>query len=386
MNRRAGAGVALGLIVLIAIVAYLRQPQPQPQSQSQSIPQAQTASARSLGLPPLPPSLAVELTAARVALGRKLFFDRRLSFNGTMSCAMCHVPEEGFTSHASKLAVGMEGKSLRRNAPTLLNVAYQPRLFHDGRETSLVNQVWLPLLHPDEMANPSIGHVLKKFVELPDYANLFERAFDSAPASMETVGRALAAYQATLAAADSRFDRWQFAQDRAALSEEEKRGLAVFTGKGRCAQCHVIGAQYAVFTDNAFHVTGAGLGAIDKFIVPLAPGVETAVTNADLAAFAQSVTPDLGRFEITHNAADRYAFRTPTLRNVAHTAPYMHDGSIATLEEVVKFYDRGGNAAPGKSALITPLRLSAEEKTALVVFLRALSASDLTAIVQQSRN
>jgi cytochrome c peroxidase len=380
MNRRAGAGIALGLIVLIAIVAYLRQPQ------SQSIPQVRTASARSLGLPPLPPSLAAELTPARVALGRKLFFDRRLSFNGTMSCAMCHVPEEGFTSHASKLAIGMEGKSLRRNAPTLLNVAYQRHLFHDGRETSLVNQVWLPLLHPDEMANPSIGHVLKKFVELPDYANLFERAFDNAPASMETVGRALAAYQATLTAADSRFDRWQFAQDRVALSEQEQLGLTVFTGKGRCAQCHVIGAQYAAFTDNAFHVTGAGLGAIDKFIVPLAPGVETAITNADLAAFAQSAAPDLGRFEITHNAADRFAFRTPTLRNVAHTAPYMHDGSLATLEEVVEFYDRGGNAAPGKSALITPLRLSAEEKTALVVFLRALSASDLTALILQSRN
>jgi cytochrome c peroxidase len=353
--------------------------------QSQSASQTLTTGKRSLGLPPLPPSLAAELTPARVALGRKLFFDRRLSFNGTMSCAMCHVPEEGFTSHASKVALGMEGKSLRRNAPTLLNVAYQPRLFHDGRETSLANQVWLPLLHPDEMANPSIGHVLKKFVELPDYANLFERAFDNAPASMETVGRALAAYQVTLIAADSRFDRWQFANDRAALNQEEKRGLEIFTGKGRCAQCHVIGAQYAAFTDNAFHVTGAGLGTSNKFVVPLAPGVETTVTNADLAAFAQPTAPDLGRFEITHNAADRYAFRTPTLRNVAHTAPYMHDGSLATLEEVVEFYDRGGNAAPGKSPLVAPLGLSADEKISLVSFLRALSASDLAAIIQQSR-
>jgi cytochrome c peroxidase len=381
MNRRAGTGIALGLVVLIALIAIASYV-----LQSRSTSQTLTTSARSLGLPPLPTTLTAELTPARVALGRKLFFDRRLSFNGTMSCAMCHVPEEGFTSRASKVAVGMEGKSLRRNAPTLLNVAYQPRLFHDGRETSLVNQVWLPLLHPDEMANPSIGHVLTQFSALPDYANLFERAFNNAPASMETVGRALAAYQATLIAAGSRFDRWQFANDRAALNAQEQKGLEIFTGKGRCAQCHVIGEQYATFTDNGFHVTGAGLGAINKFVVPLAPGVETTVTNADLAAFAQPTAPDLGRFEITHNAADRYAFRTPTLRNVAHTAPYMHEGSLATLEEVVDFYDRGGNAAPGKSALVVPLGLSAEEKKSLVSFLRALSASDLMVIVQQSRN
>jgi cytochrome c peroxidase len=203
---------------------------------------------------------------------------------------------------------------------------------------------------------------------------------------METVGRALAAYQTTLIAADSRFDRWQFANDRAALNAQEQKGLEIFAGKGRCAQCHIIGTQNATFADNKFHVTGAGLGTINKFVVPLAPGVETTMTNADLAAFAQPTTPDLGRFEITQNPAERYAFRTPTLRNVAHTAPYMHDGSLATLEEVVNFYDRGGNAAPGKSPLVVPLGLSAEEKKSLVVFLRALSASDLMAIVQQSRN
>jgi cytochrome c peroxidase len=342
--------------------------------------ESQAASAP-LGLPPLPAHFAPDLTPERIALGKKLFFDRRLSANGTMSCAMCHLPEEGFTSNASKLSVGMEGKSLRRNAPTLQNVAYQASLFHDGRESSLAQQAWLPLLHTDEMANPSIGMVLDKLsTHLPDYAGQFERAFGGTSASMETVGRALAAFQATLLSANSRFDQYQFAQARGALSDEEKRGLALFLGGARCVQCHSISTHHALFIDQQFHVTGAGLLAPQKsFVVPLAPGIETTLTDADLAAFATPNVPDLGRFEITRNAADRYAFRTPTLRNIALTAPYMHDGSLETLEDVIAFYNRGGNLAPGKSPLITPLGLNDDESRALVQFLKALTGDAISA-------
>ncbi len=339
------------------------------------------------GLPPLPLPAGVVRDPAQVELGRKLFFDRRLSFNGVMSCAMCHVPEEGFTSNASKTAVGIEGRSLRRNTPTLLNVAWQGLLFHDGREISLATQAWMPLLHPDEMANPSIGFVLQRIRSLPDYDGLFERAFAGAGPGMETLGAALAAFESTLIAADSRFDRWHYGGDAAALTEQEQAGFRVFTGKGRCSGCHEVGEESALFTDGGFHVTGAGHfeAAGGAIVVPLAPGVQTVLPGNHLAGFAETVTPDLGRFEITLEPADRFAFKTPTLRNVARTAPYMHDGTLPTLEAVVDFYDRGGGDLGEKDARIAPLALSANEKQALAAFLRALDGAHDDALAARSR-
>jgi cytochrome c peroxidase len=348
-------------------------------------------SATALGLPPLPVPTDVVLDPKRIELGRKLFFDRRLSFNGTMSCAMCHVPEQGFTSHASKTALGIEGKSLKRNAPSLLNVAWQAQqLFHDGRETKLSSQAWLPLLNAEEMANPSVGHVLQRLRALPDYANLFERAFVGAGPTKASVGAAIAAFEASLVAADSRFDRWRFGGQRDALSAEEQQGFLIFSGKGQCTRCHLVGERHALFADAQFHVTGVGFKSAavpraNSFVVPLAPGVQTVMTDADLSAFANPNAADLGRFDITLAPADRYAFRTPSLRNVAQTAPYMHDGSLATLGDVVDFYDRGAGAAPNKSALLTALGLAASEKRALVAFLRSLDGSNLSALATDSR-
>ena len=343
--------------------------------------------APAFGLPPLALPADVVVEPERVELGRKLFFDRRLSFNGTMSCAMCHVPEEGFASNASRTGVGIEGKSLVRNSPSLLNVAWQRALFHDGRESSLVTQAWMPLLHPDEMANPSIGVVLDRLRSLTDYRGRFERVFDGAGPSMNTVGEALAAFEATLVAADSRFDRWRYRGEAQALSELEQRGWRLFSGKARCVACHSAGAQHALLADGKFHVTGVGFAAppARSYVVPLAPGVQTELTNADLAAFTQPGAPDLGRFDITHDQADRYAFKTPSLRNVAHSAPYMHDGSLPTLEAVVEFYNRGGGAAPGQSELLGPLGLDAEERRALVAFLRALDGANLATLIGQVR-
>jgi cytochrome c peroxidase len=340
-----------------------------------------------LGLPPLlhlrtglPPQQGL------IELGRQLFFDRRLSFNGSMSCAMCHVPEEGFTSHASRTALGIEGKSLQRNAPSLLNVAWQARLFHDGREASLTRQTWLPLLHADEMANPSVRHVLRRIRGLGDYTGKFERIFRGAGPSVNSVAAAIAAFEVSLVAANSRFDRWRFAAEATALSEVEQWGFNIFAGKGRCAVCHLVGSQHALFADGQFHVTGAGLVSTPRsVVVPLAPGVQTVITAADLADYSPAVVPDLGRYEVTRNLADRHAFKTPSLRNVAHTAPYMHDGSLASLDEVVDFYDRGGGDVAGRSSLLVPLKLSAEEKGALVAFLRALDGDSLPRLMAGSR-
>jgi cytochrome c peroxidase len=342
-----------------------------------------TASA--FGLPPLPAGQPPQ--PGLVALGRQLFFDRRLSINGTMSCAMCHVPEEGFTSHASRTALGIEGKSLRRNAPSLLNVAWQTRLFHDGRESSLLKQAWLPLLHTDEMANPSVGHVLQRIRGLADYHGKFERVFRGAGPSMHTVAAAIVAYEASLVAADSRFDRWRFAGHSSALNAEEQRGFSIFSGKGRCVVCHLVGERHALLADGEFHVTGAGLPAAAprSVVVLLAPGVHTVVIADSLVDYSPAVAPDLGRFEITLNPAHRYAFKTPSLRNVAQTAPYMHDGSLATLQDVVDFYDRGGGDVPGKSSALVPLGLSAADKQALVAFLRSLDGERLPQLVLASR-
>jgi cytochrome c peroxidase len=283
--------------------------------------------------------------------------------------------------------VGIEGKSLRRNAPTVLNVAWQQTLFHDGRETSLATQAWMPLLHPDEMANPSIGHVLQRIRALDDYRGRFERAFDGTGPTMDTLGAAIAAYEATLVAGNSRFDRWRYGKEAAALSDAEQQGYRLFAGKGRCTACHLIGEQHALFSDGAFHVTGAGQAPAGgrSFRVPLAPGVQAVVTEAELAPYSPTPAPDLGRFEITLDPADRHAFKTPSLRNVARTAPYMHDGALASLEEVLDFYDRGGGDVVGRSERLAPLGLTAQEKRTLVAFLRSLDGTGLPALVASSR-
>ncbi|MGI9331991.1 MAG: cytochrome c peroxidase, partial [Gammaproteobacteria bacterium] len=178
------------------------------------------ASTPQAGLPPVPVPADNPLDERRIALGRKLFFDRRLSHNATLSCAMCHVPEQGFTSNEIKTAIGIEGSTVRRNAPTIYNVAYLEHLFHDGREHTLEQQVWLPLLAANEMGNVSIGAVIDRLSTFEDYAGLFEAAFNGRGPSMESVGQALASYERTLVAGNSPFDRWRYRGDSGALGAE----------------------------------------------------------------------------------------------------------------------------------------------------------------------
>lgn len=376
-SRWLGGATAAVAAAVLALTAFLWQTwPPSPSFQSSS-------SNDAFGLPPLILPVGVTLQKAQVELGRQLFFDRRLSFNETMSCAMCHVPEEGFASNASKTSVGIEGKSLMRNAPGLFNVAWQKLLFHDGREASLVTQAWSPLLHPDEMANPSVSHVLERIASLPHYQGRFERAFPGRTVSMDTVGAALAAYQVTLVSANSRFDRWRYASQANALSEPEQRGFVLFTGKARCVACHQIGDKHALLSDGLFHVTGIGFATPPDvpFVVPLGADAQTLLSQKDLTAFVSTMSPDLGRFEITHLSEDRYAFKTPSLRNLTRSAPYMHDGSLPTLEAVVDFFDRGGgDEVPGKSPLLQALHLTRTEKQDLVAFLRSLDGTNAAAL------
>ncbi len=338
-----------------------------------------------LGLPAVPVPARNPVTEARVKLGRKLFYDRRLSFNGTLSCAMCHVPEQGFSQREVRTPVGFQGRFVRRNAPTLLNVAYRRTLFHDGRESTLENQVWQPLLQANEMANPSIGFVLNTIRNAGDYQGLFEAAFPQG-LTVETVGMALASYQRGLLAANSPFDRWYFEGEEGAMTAGPQRGWDLFRNKG-CIGCHTVAKDHAHFTDDAYYDTGIGyarsMGAgrtIDR--LRLAPGVEVTPT----VSFDLPNVNDLGRYEATGNSADRWLYRAPSLRNVAITAPYMHDGSLPSLESVVGYYNRGGVQHPGLDPRVRPLNLDADQRDDLVLFLKALTGSNIDALVRDGRS
>lgn len=332
-----------------------------------------------LGLPPVPAGYS-SMSKAKVELGRKLFFDRRLSFNNTLSCAMCHLEEDAFASTQSKRAIGMEGLTLRRNAPSLLNAVYQRTLFHDGHESRLDLQVWLPLLAADEMANPSMGYVLERIGGLDDYKTQFERIYPAEGIAIHSVGDAIAAYEATLLSGNSRFDRWYFGGEKQLLTKTEGAGFEIFTGKGGCSSCHSIGKQSALFTDHLFHNTGIGYRASMRsdreYVIPLAPGVETRMLRHVIDAFGEKLRNDVGRFEITLNEADRWAYKTPSLRNVSRTPPYMHDGSIATLDDVVDYYSSGEAAKNAAGGKLKPLDLTSREKAELVAFLKTLDGDD----------
>ena len=340
-----------------------------------------------LGLPELKVPEYNPVTTEKIALGRLLFFDRRLSLNDTFSCAMCHIPEQGFTSNEISTAVGFEGRSVKRNSPTIYNVGYYDLLFHDGREDSLEQQVWLPLLAANEMANPSVGYVINKIKRIKTYDGLFEEAFDGKGPTMETVGMALASYQRALNSGNSRFDRWYYGNEEDALSAEEIAGFELFSGKAGCTACHTINEDYAIFTDNKMHNTGHGYATsmginADKTKVQLAPGVFVEVDNEIIESVRQKPKEnDVGLYEVTQNPYDRWKYRTSHLRNIALTAPYMHDGAFSSLREVVEFYNQGGVPNELLSPLIRPLNLTDEEMDQIVAFMESLTGDNVKTIV-----
>lgn len=317
-----------------------------------------------LGLPTLALAKLDEPDLERIALGRKLFFDPRLSGNSSMSCATCHVPEQGFTQNNRATPEGADGGSLRRNAPSLLNVGYEKLLMRDGEAPSLQSQVLVPLFEPHEMANPTFKSLLDRMQRLPDYRGRFERAF-GAPVTVPLIGKAIASYERSLLSANSAFDRWHYGGEPDALGADAQDGFRLFTGKAGCLVCHRIGARAALFTDHAFHNTGYSYQA---------PPPRT-------AAFE-----DRGRQEVTHEPGDLHKFMTPTLRNVARTAPYMHDGSLPSLDEVVRYYNGGGSGDPSQDTRIHPLGLAEDEIRELVAFLEGLTGDDLESLVAEARD
>ena len=277
------------------------------------------------------------LTPSAIELGRRLFHERRLSRDGSMACTSCHDPRRAFTNGAAT-ASGVGGARGTRNVPTIVNRAWGRSFFWDGRAATLEAQVLQPILAPGELAM-SVGGVVA-LARTPAYRDRFDTADDAT--TLRQVAFALAAYVRTIQSGDSPYDRYLHG-DHSALDASAVRGLSTFRGKGGCSGCH----GGPLLSDEGFHNTGV--------------------------AWQTGALTDEGRARVTGLAADRGAFKTPTLREVARTAPYMHDGSFATLEEVVEYYDKGGAQNPALDHRIRPLNLSAGEKRDLRTFLRSLN-------------
>jgi cytochrome c peroxidase len=276
------------------------------------------------------------LSRGSVALGKRLFFDALLSADRSVSCASCHQPGHAFSDTVAH-SLGAHGRSGRRNAPSLLNAAYRSAFFWDGRAASLEEQVLQPIEDTLEM-DVSLDDLERRLRGQADYRTAFRHSFGDP--TRENVARALASYVRSLRSGDAPIDRFRHG-DTTALAPLARRGYELFVGRAGCTHCHV----GPLFTDDDFHNTGVAVGSAD-----------------------------VGRFAVTREERDRGRFRTPSLRNVARTAPYMHDGSLRTLDQVIEFYSGGGRANPNLDPLVRPLRLTADERQALVAFLESLSS------------
>jgi cytochrome c peroxidase len=303
-----------------------------------------------LGLPQVPIPLGNQPTAGEIALGRRLFYDPSLSKDNSLSCASCHNPEFRFSDLRAR-SIGVGGKLGLRHAPTLVNAAYSPLLFWDGRAANLETQLLSPMSDPLEM-NQTHDASIAKLEQNPAYRPMFRAAFGSEDITLPRVQNAIASFERTILCGNSPFDRYEYAGDRGALTPEQIRGLGVFTDprRGNCASCHTIGPRSALFTDNKFHDTGEGVGDNDEF-------------------------DDPGRFDVTHADDDKGRFKTPTLRDVAVSGPYMHDGKLKTLRAVVDFYAGQGNSNANLDKEMKSIHLTGPERDDLVEFMKSLTSA-----------
>ena len=277
-------------------------------------------------------------TPEKAELGRLLYFDPRLSADGTVSCATCHAPNYAFTD-ASPVSTGIAHQRGTRNAPSIINGAYSTVQFWDGRAVTLEDQAVGPMANLVEMGSTKDG-VVAKLKSIPGYGPLFAKAFGTEDFTIDHVAKAVATFERTVLSGNSPYDRYQ-AGNKKAMTPPQIRGLKLFQ-KVKCDKCH----KDSIFSDNAFHNLGTGMDKPD---------------------------PDVGRFAVTHDPKDWGAFKTPTLRDVAETSPYMHDGSLKTLREVVDFYDKGGTLNKNLDKDIKPLKLTSDQRSDLVEFLHALT-------------
>ncbi len=354
----------------------------------------QPAAKPPLGLPPVPVPADNPQTPEKIALGDKLYHDTRFSADGKVSCATCHASEKAFTDNLP-VSKGFQGLTGTRNAPTVINAAYMKSQFWDGREPDLEGQAKQPPINPVEGGLPNHEPILEIIRNDKDYRKQFKKVFGTSPDQIteDHVAKAIAAFERTVISGNSPFDRFQYGGDANALNDSQKRGLELFRVKARCVSCHVIEETQALFTDSKFHNIGVGFKAIagrepeiaEKFLRMKHQQADEkkALEFIDKAVLTDKEVSELGRFVITEDFSDVGAFKTPTLRNVALTFPYMHDGSLQTLEDVVEFYNNGGRVNPDDpvtpflSGGIKPLNLTEQEKADLVAFLESLTSPEI---------
>jgi cytochrome c peroxidase len=346
-----------------------------------------------LGLPPVPVPADNPQSDAKIKLGDKLFHDKRFSSTGEIACSNCHDRPKAFTDSPLIVSEGINKLKGTRNAPTVLNAAYFESMFWDGREPTLEKQSLQPMTNPVEMALPNHEPVLKIVRSDPEYQALFKEAFGKSGEKVTTleVSQAIAAFERTIISGNSPFDRWHFGGDQKAVSESAKRGFSVFLNEGRCVSCHTVSQTHALFTDSRFHNLNIGFPRIEKDVESLATAFSTAKrkgADVDIAVLANKNTSDLGRFAVSDQWRDMGGFKTSTLRNIDLTAPYMHDGSLKTLEEVVDHYNNGGRLKetdPQPSGFLSggirPLNLTEQQKKDLVEFLKTLTSPEVAAQV-----
>ncbi|MFH1279194.1 MAG: cytochrome c peroxidase [Candidatus Eisenbacteria bacterium] len=338
-----------------------------------------------LGLPPAPIPEDNPMTPEKIELGEILFNDERFSTTGEVSCATCHAEDKAFTDSPLLVSEGIEKKTGTRNAPTVINSAYFTTLFWDGRSPDLEDQSLHPFVNPVEMGLKDHEPILAIVRSDPDYTKRFQEVFGKSGdgTTIREVTLAIAAFERTVVAGDSPFDRYLYGGDETALTDAQKRGFDLFVNAGRCVSCHRIEQTQALFTDNRFHNIGVGINGIQKDVPKLAGEflkAKATLSEVDVKVLTDPKTSELGRFAVSRGFDDLGSFKTSTLRNIDLTAPYMHDGSLKTLKEVVEHYNNGGVTTEGDqvndflSGGIRPLGLTDAEIDDLVAFMEALTS------------
>jgi cytochrome c peroxidase len=337
------------LVLLLTVVGFGLLLQSQNQAASPVMPIGQPVQIKvPLGLPPVVIPADNPPTAETIALGRRLFYDPILSADRSVSCASCHSPQFGF-GDSRPVSEGVGKKTGTRHSPPVVNAAYYTVQFWDGRAPTLENQAEGPVQNPVEMAN-TLAAVEQRLNADPSYREQFAAAWGARPITYEMVEKSIASFERTVISGNSPFDRWKYGHDKNAVDASVKRGFVVFTSKKKadCASCHTVGEKYALFTDNQFHDVGV------------------AVNGGEIT--------DVGLFAVTHNEADKGKFKTPSLRNVAARTPYMSDGSLKDLKQVIDFYIGAGNSNPNMDPKIHVLDfLSGQERSDLQAFLNSLT-------------
>ncbi len=340
-----------------------------------------------LGLPPVPIPEDNPQTPEKIALGEKLYNETRFSTTGEVGCFTCHDQKKAFTDTPLKTSEGIDKLTGTRNSPTVINSAYFTTQFWDGRSPDLEDQSLQPFINPVEHGLKNYDPILEIVRTDPEYAAAFKAVFGKSgeDITMREVSLAIASFERTVISGNSPFDRYYFAGEMDALTEQQIRGFDLFVNQGRCVSCHVVEQTQALFTDNRFHNIGVGINNIQADVPKLAANFIEADMNlseVDVEVLTDPKTSELGRFAISHGFDDLGSFKTPTLRNVAVTAPYMHDGSVETLKDVVIHYNNGGVTDVGDpvndflSGGIRPLNLDEDQIDDLVAFMEALTSPE----------